>query len=313
MCGGSPQPTDPRKEAEAQNYLAKQEAARALAAETRQQEREAALKLEKENAFTNSMNTSYANANNRVTQGFAGRGLDATNYQGDITNYLDRIKAGIPNLDENVGTYYSDNLTDLITGEITGRKRGALGREFDAFAPVGFADDRVARTADDSILASILGEQYDPAAQEMMNAFTRGNLNEVGYDNAMSRLGTQKTAADAQLTDIGNLILGEDRTSLTNYANTGRERANRFELGQTFDTGRYSTGLDDLGTELGGTREGRIRGRLGETPLFSTSGLIAKAGQTQGAAGQTLGLAEALAKRKDSATSERGLGSTGAF
>tara|TARA_R110000803_G_scaffold137548_3_gene204477 strand:- start:1986 stop:2966 length:981 start_codon:yes stop_codon:yes gene_type:complete len=254
------------------------------------------------------------------------QGYDANDASNPLFNQvndeLSRISGTIGELDPNSASYFSGDIGQMIMDRERDTQRSAYGRQIDSIAPFNFAKSGLSDTADDSILSSILGEQFTGATEQAQRAFDRGNLNQQGFQSAQNLIGSANTAGNAKFQQIGQGVLSGDRDRLREEADTYRTRASNFELGQQFDPSALQGSLDSLRTEQAGTLEGRIRGAIGGENAFDSPGILNSAGIKQGVfnpagagagAGQEGSLLSALEERKKDSSTGRGVGSQGVF
>lgn len=326
MCGGSdaPPPVDPQAEAQAQLMLERERMALQRQQEERARQREEAERQRKLEEFRTNLDATRTGAQSRVAQEIDQRGIqgyDSTYFADQISQELQRIASGIPQLDPNPGSYFQDDIASLILNKERDKYRNQYTNALEGIAPFGFAQQQVPDTADDAILSAILGERYQTAAQQVQNAFSRGNLNEQGFTTAQKLLDQSKQTGSARLTEIGNAILGTDRDQLRDTADTYRGRASNFELGQQFDPSSLQSALEGLRSEQVGTLEGRVRGAAGNERFFDPASILNSAGATQGAFNPATGsqatgpgsLLASLTQRNQERDKERGVGSQGVF
>lgn len=326
MCGGggAPAPVDPQAEAQAQLMIERERAAIQAQQAEEARQREAAERQRQLQDFRTNLDTARTGAQSRVAQEIDQRGIqgyDSTYFNDMINQELQRVAAGIPQLDPNPGSYFQDDFASLIMNKERDKYRNQYTSAVESIAPFGFEKQQIADTSDDAILNAILGERYQTAAQQVQNAFARGNLNEQGFGTAQKLLDQQKQTGSAKLTEIGNAILGNDRSQLLDTSDTYRGRASNFELGQQFDPSSLQSALEGLRSEQTSTLEGRIRGAAGNEKFFDAPGILNSAGATQGAYNPATGsnasgpgsLLASLTQRNQERDKERGVGSQGVF
>ena len=319
MCGGGgsiPPPPDPREEAAAQ-ILVEQERAR-LAEETRlrELEREAVEQERLRGEFLGNLDTSSQGAFLRGQGIIEDRGLNFGDFETQLQREIDSIRQSVPFLDPNPGVFFGGNIADTVLDRAQGNQRRGFESSLNEFAGQGFAQNLFPDTADDAILEAILAEQFGPASDQLLRAFQRGNLNQVGFDTATDQLGSQNTAAQSRLQDLGGGVLTTNRNTLKDIAGQGFAGASAFELGGSFDPGNFQTRIDDTFGDLSGRLGGDIRNALGGEQLFDFESLLARGGISQGATNPGAaapGIADVLADREKDTKKTRGLGSEGVF
>lgn len=316
MCGGGGSPpaaVDPLEQARGQ-ILIEQERARIQATQLAAQlQRETDQRDLDTTDFNRNLEQAFQGALTRGSDVITDRGLNLDDFLPQLTSSLQSTRQSVPFLDPNPGTFFGPDIADIILGrEQTNQQRG-FRNELEQFAAPGFARDLFPNTADDAILQSILNEQFQPASDQILRAFQRGNLTDQGFDTANTQLGSSREAGLARLQDIGGGVLGGFRDELRGIADTGFNRANTFELGGSFNPestrGLIDTTFADQSSNLGGA----IRNALGGEQLFDIEGLIARGGIAQGGQNPTAGLFDAFATRNKEREKKRGLGSEGVF
>lgn len=316
--GGTPQPTDPMKEAQAQILVENQRAANAQAEADRQEQKKAAQEEALKQQVAGQINTAYQNAQGYGSNRLSSMGLN------DQWGILDAYNAELNNRKSTIGptdtagasTLDGSSIWDEIYGQQQGLWRGKNKRSLDEFAGTGFENNLIADTDDDAILNSILGGQYDEGLASLTRARDRGQINSTGYDTALAGLGKQKSAGMSKLSELGLGVIGTDRDKLRDLASGYYDRASNYDFGDNFDTNAMRNELTGKATGYKGSLEGDILNALGDTNYFDTNTLLGKAGMAQGAqntAGKTSNpLAAAFtASASDDEEKKRTLGNTG--
>lgn len=311
-----PAPQQPNYQAQANAQMSIERERARLEEEARQ--RELARLAEEEQRKLGMFNTNVGNAEQVARQSaidaIMGRGLDPNTFTNDINNRLNTIRASVPYLDPNPGSYYANaNIADLVLGQATDTARRNYGNAFNEFAPTGFADTRVASTLDDAIIQQILMEQYNPALEQVQRAYERGTLNDTGYNTAQELLGQQRTTAEAQLQNTGGTILSAMRDRLSGIANEGRTAASQYELGTTFDPNVYKTRLDTAYNEGVSGLEGNLRNQIGGTQYFDIGSILSRGATSQGVTNPQRELFDTFQAREQDRNKQRGLGTQGVF
>jgi len=318
MCGGKSSTVaapDPMKEAEAQikqlqaQYDLDQKASVAAAQQA------AAKEAEDRSQWTADLGASRNQALSGIKNLFKSKGVDSSDYMDRITAALDLEQGGKA---FGGSTGFSSSLGNTVLDDIRNATIKQNQQAISKFAPAGYSDNAFASTADDAIIDAILGEQFGDASDAIMRARDRGTLNDVGYDYAMKNLGTQRTAANSKLQDIGGGILGGYRTSLDDIVKNANTAAGSWDFGSTFDPNTYQKQLTSKQSDLSGGLEGAIRNAAGGEQFFDIASLIQKGGIGQGATNTGMGaqsgsLLSAIKDRKTDEEKERGLGTQGAF
>lgn len=251
-----------------------------------------------------------------VQQQFRDAGLDPAAYDQRILNALDlQQSAFVPG----GTTTFSNDTGKNVLADVRKQKVRDYNNAVNAYAPEGFETGAFADTADDNIINSILGSQYDDATAAITRARDRGTLNDVGYKYAMDNLGTTKSAANARLQSLGGGVLSGYRTQLGDIAKNARTGASSWDFGDTYDPNTYKTSIENKKASLGGLLEGDVRNAVGGEQFFDWNALIQKGGIGQGSTNTGLGsmddgtLLGAISQRKKDEETTRGLGTQGAF
>lgn len=316
MCGGggsSPPAPDPLAEAQAQILIEEERAKREAAARALELERQAQQAEQDRARYLANLDSAFQGALNRGTSAISQRGLDPTLYEPNLRTELESIRASVPFLDPNPGSYFGSNIADVVLDRARDVQRRNFTNTISEFASPGFATELFPGTADDAVLQAILQEQFEPANLQLERARSRGNLTQSGFDAALSALQGQRSAGEARLQDIGGGVLSGYRDQLRDVAESGFGRAGSFELGQTFDPSSVRGQIETLTGELQGRLPGDIRNALGGEQLFNIEDLISRGGIAQGAQNPTPALIDAFVKREDERTKKRGLGQQGVF
>lgn len=283
MCGGGSAPKDnsaevARIEAEAARQQREEEARRAEEARLRQEQEEARKLQEFEQRLGGAFDNSISSAN----QYFQSRGVDPNQYSSDILNEANLRKSSVPQLAGEVGSYFS-GIGEEVYQSLTDALRGRTQRSINTLAPEGFARQRIADTADDSIIASILAEQRGDAEAYAGRLKDRGVITDNGLAAALEDIGRQANTGSFKLSELGSGILAGGRGELENIVNRGRSRASTLDLGDTFDPfANTGTELNDFTTDFLTNLGNRFRSQA-PTNLFDVSGLPVLAGAAQGA------------------------------
>jgi len=317
MCGGggSPPPAarDPLEEARAQILIEQERASIQAQQRAAELEREAVQAETDRTSFDRNLDQAFEGALTSGSANIEERGLVLEDFLPQLTTALESTRRSVPFLDPNPGSFFGDDIADIVLNRAQDTQRRGFRNDLNEFAAPGFAQTLFPGTADDAILQSILNEQFEPASDSILRAFQRGNLTDQGFRTASDQLGSQRDVGLARLQDIGGGVLGGFRGELRDIAETGFNRANTFELGETFDPsstqGLIDTRFADQSTNLGGA----IRGALGSEQLFNIEDLITRGGISQGAQNPTGGLFDAFATRNKEREKRRGLGSEGVF
>lgn len=268
-------------------------------------------------AWLNQVQGARQDARGGIIDDFRSAGARPGDYMDMITRALDTAEGGLefgstPQFGADLGT----NLVNDARQEQIGR----YGRTMDRYFEPGFEERYVKPTWDDSILESILSDQYGTASEGIERARARGTLGAGGLEAAMSGLGDQRTAASSRLDDVGGGILSGYRGQLGDIVNQGRTQLNNWDFGSQYQPIDVRERVQGRTRDLRGGLEGDIRGALGGEQLFSLSDLINQGGIEQGAINTGVGagggsteLLAAIKDRNKKQSSPRGLGTQGSF
>lgn len=280
-----------------------------------EQERQAAEEAAKRARFTSALDAAVAGARGSAATTLNQRGLDPNEFNPLINAEIDRIRTTIPDLAESPGTYFGPDLTDVILGREENARRTRYGNEVNSFFTPSYATNAFADTADDAILASILGEQRNSAQSAIERARARGTLNDQGYNAANQRLNSAAQAGNATLQTLGGTVISRNRQALGNIGDEARSSASSYTLGGSpFDLGTYRGRADSTLADLSSRFEGDVRGAAAGANLFDLGDIIGFGAREQGAQNDANNpLAEVLAQREQSRRANRGLGTQGSF
>lgn len=242
------------------------------------EERRKAAELQ---AFNERLSGAHTGAIQSALDYFGAQGLNSGDYADEIGARAAQIRSTIPNLDANPGSYYN-NLGQMVYEAEQDALRSRMLREIDAFAPANFQTKRIADTADDAIIDSILEERYNTAENYVRNLLDRGVVTQSGYDAAIKDLARQRPGAKSQLSEFGLGELERGRSKLSSIVNDARSEASNLRLGQMFDPYGYSEQVNRAGEEFFTGLGERLRGAAPED-IFTTTGLAGIAGAAQGA------------------------------
>lgn len=318
MCGGgkAPAPVQPdyAAQARAQIQIEQEQARIAEEARQRELERQAADEARRLDVYNTGVSNAETVARQSALDAILGRGLDPNTFGSSIDTELNRIRASVPYLDQNPGAYYANqDIAGLVLGRETDKQRSAYTQQINQFAPNNFANDRVSSTADDAIIAQILGEQYNPAAEQIQRAYERGTLNDTGFQTAQNILGQQRSTANAQLQSTGGGVLQSLRDQLSGIGQEARTRASSYELGDVFDPTSYQNRIDTTYNEGISGLEGNIRNAIGGQQYFDIGSILSRGATSQGVTNSQRGLFDAFQARENDRSKQRGLGTQGVF
>lgn len=265
----------PPKDNSLELYAMEQETARQ--AREQQAQKEAADRAR----FEQQLNGAYGGAVDEARNYFVSRGLDPEEYTAAIQRAASSARTKVPDMAASPGTYF-DNLGATVYDSERSGQRAKLLRDINSFAGEGFDTRRIGDTTDDATLESILQEQRSTADNYLRNLLDRGVVNSGGYSAGVKNLDDQAYGARARLQEAGNQVLEQGRGTIRNQANTARQRASNFELGESFNpfdtAGTIDASVMDFMSNLGNSVRAKV-----PSGLFQTSGLPGIAGASMGA------------------------------
>jgi hypothetical protein len=277
-----------------------------------------------ESDFQQKKSDAYNSAMNDAINTFKNQGLDPNAYLANYINpALNKVQAGIQDLDPNPSGEYAANLGQTILDQATGDARSKALSQFNATFNPNYTATALPDSTMDPVIQQILGEQFDPVKQQLLNAEKRGTLTDQGYNAALTTLGQKQSAGSDTLKSLGANILSGDRTGINDLITGGRSDINNMTLGQQIDPNSYVTQAQGkIASDVSGF-SGALRNALGGSQLVDITDLINAGGAAQGAnnptAANPTGLPGAqggtpgLTPDQVQASQKRGLGSTGAF
>jgi hypothetical protein len=263
-----------------QIYLQQQQAQQRRDAE--QAKADAAAQQAKQDAQNAALRTSSSTAaRDEATRYFQDRGLDPSQYSGDIDAKIQDILGTTAVNDPNIGSYFSNLGQSLYQSKQDAARTAATRAADTAFGP-DYANSRITSSLDDPILGDINTEQRGRADSYLTNLLKRGVITQAGYQGGEGNLDLQGSRVRDTLNDLAGGILSTGRQGLTDVSNRAHNAASNLNLGSNFDVGAYTNeankSFDDFVSGLGD----KIRGSISQ-PLYDTSGLAAIAGAASGA------------------------------
>lgn len=264
--------------------------------------------------FQGQLDTEFGNALSQFTNTLTSRGIDPSLVEPELLRTLNQIRGGIPQGATDFSALSDTSILDNAISTVQGNQRTNFTNQFNQFAPEGFAKNLIGDTADDDIIATLLEEQFIPAEETLQRALARNLLSDRGFNSANQKLTNQRSAAEAQLQEIGGGVLETGRQGLRDFISGGRNQAANFTLGSDFNPSTFQSGLDSRVNDFTGSLEGKIRNATGGTELFDTGSLIQSGRVAAGTENNRGSLFDVLANREAKKRgSQRGLGTEGAF
>lgn len=195
------------------------------------------------------------------------------------------------------------NLQDVLTNAST---------MYDPTYGGGFGD----RFADQYV-NNFINDKYNLALEQLDRAKSRGTLNDVGYNRALSNLDTQKSAANSTLGSIGRGLISDYnqgmQTGIENYQNL----LNNYDLSKDFSRFNADTIGQKLNTDynnyLSGF-EGDFNAAMSGQEPFDVSSILGNAKVSQGVTNpQSNSLIDAISEQNSKKKQKVGLGNEGIF
>jgi hypothetical protein len=164
----------------------------------------------------------------------------------------------------------------------TAAARRAAGNVVSGTFTPGFESTYLPSTAADPYEAQAYATQRGTAEDYLTNLLKRGVITETGYQGGESALEAQAPRVRQQLKDLGDTIIGQGRSALTDIGNQANQAAATYAGTGPFDITPYTT---NLGSTAGEFTAGLSDKYLGQVPtgLFDTSSLASSAGAASGA------------------------------
>lgn len=275
----APKPVDPMEQARAQMAIDQANADRAAQSQAAERERQAMEAQRVRDQTAGAVNNAYNTGQQYGSSKLGGLGFaDTYGLMDSYTAKLNAARQGVPETaGNNVGSYFNyDNLWNSTVNDAQSAQATKLNNQYTGIIKPGWEKGYFADTADDSILDSILAEQYGGAFDTVDAARARGQLSQGAFDNTVRGLEAKKTGARSQLEDLGLGVLGGYRTQLGDTSKQYGDRIAGYKLGQNIS-------LDDMLAQFGSQRDtltgrmqGDIRNALGDTSLFNVDSLMAK-------------------------------------
>lgn len=323
MKGGSPPPPpSPMSEAQAQIMLEQERARIAQADAERRRQQELAERQQTIDRARPIQGQAYQYAQDYGREQITGRGYD----QGLVDQYglmdmylsaVDRAKLGIGETDLNpMSTYNTRGMFNDARDTALGAYRGDLRRSIYDTAGDGFEYNLFADTADDDILAEILGSRRADTQAQLDAARARGQLNDVGYGRALNQMSQQGEAAMADLQDLGLGVLGNYRNDLRTMRDNEVSRVNTLDFTMPYSGDVFNNRLNDRKNDLSNRMRGDLFRATQGKSFFDPNTIISSSGAIQGYYNPTTAQRPATNQSNpllDAFTTQQQQGSNGAF
>lgn len=287
--GSSPPPNpSPMEQAQAQMELELTRARLEQEAAERQRQQELVERQQRIDKARPLQQQAYNTAQGYGEQQVGARGYDQNlvNQYGLLDLYgsaVDTARLGIgeddlnPMLNYNTKTMFNDALNTVL-----GTYRGDLKRQLNTIAPEDFGYNLFSDASDDSILESILGQGRSDALAQIDAAKARGQLNDVGYNRALTQLDNQGQAGMADLQDLGMGVLSGYRDQLSALRGDWLDRIGTADFSDPMNFDMFNNRLNQTVSDLTGRMQGDIfRATQGQS-FFDPSTIISGSGAVQG-------------------------------
>jgi len=291
--GGSqpapPQRPDPMEEAKAQDWAAQQQFTRTEATRKEELDAKAAEKAAADAAWATGRTSAYNRAQAYGNERLAALGLDANDQYGLGQAYRSRLESANAGLQQG-GDYaaaYAPSTFDDVMGGARTAQRNKYASAFNKAVDPYYGETLFGSTADDAILASILGDQYNEALSGINAARDRGQINQAAYDQAISGLGKAKTTANDEMQTIGGGVLSGLQADIGKRRQSALDSAAEWDFGSTYDPTAEAGRIQSYGAEQTAGLGGKIRSAIGDREFFDVPGLIGKASAKAGNATTT--------------------------
>lgn len=307
--GGGPKIPSPKEEADAQIIL---EQEKARLAEEKAARDKAAAELARKELLTKAAGKrtqalDYANSYDETE--LANRGISdalASKYgiRSMYDNSLNKAVMGIAEDDLNplqslsTGTWLEDAITK---GQ--GRYRSDLTKGVQSLAGDGFEYGAFADNSDDDILMKLLTGQKTDALTQIDAAKARGQLNDVGYSNAMKQLATAEASGMADLQTLGQGVLSGYRKDLTTLRDNQLNKVGNLTFSDSYDPDAFANLLTGRTNDMKNRLEGDIFKAANGKSFFDASKIISGGGALQGYYNPTTGSQESSTAKIGSSNS----------
>lgn len=217
--------------------------------------------------------------------------------------------------------FNSSGMRDDMIHEFTQKQKQDLENYLNQnFADLGtsntWLDNYWNTNSDNDYVNNFISTNYDNALTQLDRALKRGTLSQSGYDNALENLNTQKSGAETTIGNIGQGILDNYRTALTEKAQGFGANLDNYDLSKygTVSADNFSKNFNDLYNNQQAGFESEFNLATQDLQPFDVSGIIGDARVAQGVnntqTDQLLGAIEDVEKKKDKKV---GLGNKGLF
>ena len=217
--------------------------------------------------------------------------------------------------------FNSNAMRDDMIHEFTQQQKKAMENYINQnFADLGtsnmWLDNYWNSGSDDELVNNFITSNYDNALTQLDRALKRGTLSQSGYDNALENLNTQKSGAQSTIGSIGQGILDNYRTALTEKAQGFGQNLDSYNLSKygQVSADKFANSFNSLFGDQQGSFENDFNLATQDMQPFDVSGIIGNARVAQGVnntqTDELLGAIEDSEKKKDKKV---GLGNKGLF
>ena len=275
----APYQPSPQEQAAARDWEAAQQEARDQRRQDALDQKAREEKAAADAAWTGSKNAAFQGALSGGTSRLNAMGLAPGDQFGVYDQFTNRLNTA--NMGLQTGSDYSSAFAPSILDEILGSSRSgqrnkyrtAFNQQVDPY----FAEDTFGSTRDDTILNSILQQQYDDAAQGLSSAHDRGQANDIVYQRALKDLDTSRATANNELQGIGRGVLEGITGDINKRRQSSLDNAAAWDYGTTYDPTAEADRIRSYADERGSQLEGDIRGAVGGKEFFDINSLLGKA------------------------------------
>ena len=219
------------------------------------------------------------------------------------------------------GSFNQDGMRDDMINKFTDYNKRSLQNYMDSnFADLGtsnlWLNDYWTNSSDDELVNNFINTNYDNTLSQLDRALKRGTLSQKGYDSALNDLNKQKSAAYTTVGGIGQGIIDEYKTALTEKAQGYGQNIDKFNLGNygQFNVNDFQTDFQDTYNDQLANFENDFNLMTQDYTPFDVSGIIGDARVAQGVNNtQTDPLLTAIEDTEKKKDQKVGLGNKGLF
>lgn len=256
-------------------------------------------------------------AKNKVAKDYGNTQLDQ-DFANWVKNYSD--DAGRFRIWANKGYNPTGMRNDMINSFEREQKKAMENYMNQNFADLGtsnmWLDNYWGSNADDDLVSNFITTNYDNALTQLDRALKRGTLTQSGYDNALENLNTQRSGAETTIGNIGQGIMDNYRTALTEKAQGFGANLDNYDLSKygQVSADKFADSFNKLYGDQQTGFESEFNLATQDVTPFDISGIIGNARVAQGVnntqSDELLGAIEDVEHKKDKKV---GLGNKGLF